>query len=296
MSDKKKILFIINPISGTRKKEKLPALAKQILNPDLYDLDFYYTKSRGDGGRMAQEARYRNIDAVIAVGGDGTINEIASELVNSETALGVIPFGSGNGFARHLQIPLETEKALELINRHPLTKMDSCYINEIPFFNVSGLGFDAYVSYLFSLLPGRGLISYIKATARAFFNFKPFTVEISSKDGSYNGKAFLLSVANTCQFGNNCYINPAGDVTDGLLEIVVFKPFPLWKAPVLVYKLFNKSIHVSKYVQSWSTAEASINVHEDHKMKMHLDGDAMSAPERLNIRLTPASLKVIAGV
>ncbi|RYD83108.1 MAG: diacylglycerol kinase family lipid kinase [Sphingobacteriales bacterium] len=289
---KKKALIVINPKSGTTTKADIEQLAMEFLDKGKFDIEFYYTQFAGDARNAAQNAEKENVDIVIAVGGDGTINEIGSQLLHSKVTMAVIPLGSGNGLARHLKIPLDIPKAFSTVNNLNIGKIDSATINQKPFFNVSGIGFDAFVSYIFATLPKRGFGAYVKATWRAFFNFKPFHVEIQSGNKKhFSGKCYMVSVANSSQFGNNCYINPQADVKDGVIEIGVIIPFPRILVPVLVFKLFRGNIHLSRFIKTFSVKQATIT--SEIPVKMHLDGEVFPAETNFEVGVIPASLRVV---
>lgn len=293
--EKKKALIIINPKSGTSRKANVEQLAMEFLDKGRFDIEFYYTQFAGDAHNAAQRAVQDKVDVVVAVGGDGTINEVGTELLHSQTAMAVIPLGSGNGLARHLKIPLQVAKAFSTINWLNISKIDSATLNGKPFFNISGIGFDAFVSYIFATLEKRGFNSYVKATWRAFFNFKPFHVNIASGDKKhFSGECYMVSIANSSQFGNNCYINPKADVKDGKVEIAVIIPFPRILVPALVYRMFNGSIHRSKYIRTFSVKHATITT--DEPVKMHLDGEVFPSDTLFEVGVVPASLKVVTPV
>ena len=287
---KKKILFIINPISGAVKKAGIPDLVTEFIDEERFESEIYFSNYRGDAGREALEAMERKMDAVIAVGGDGTINEIASSLTGSDTALGIIPLGSGNGLARHLGIPINSRLAVQQLNRNKLTLIDTAYVNEHPFFNVAGIGFDAYVGYLFANIPGRGFKSYAKATWKALMTFKPFKVKIQSDNASYDGEVFLLSFANSTQFGNNCYINPDGIIHDGKIEIVLLRPFPALVTPIILWRLFARKIKGSKYVETFSVNAAVIET--ESPMHVQVDGDVLGKMQKVTLRVEQEALRV----
>ncbi len=290
--EKKAVKIVINPKSGTNNKAGVEQKARDFLDKGRFNFDFYYTKSPGDGSNAAKIAVAEKNNVIIAVGGDGTINEIGSQLLHTDTALAIIPLGSGNGLARHLKIPLNVAKAFSVVNKLNITKIDAAVLNGKPFFNVSGIGFDAFVSYIFATLSKRGLKSYIQATWRAFFSFKPFHVDVESPGTKhFSGMCYMVSVANSSQFGNNCYINPRADVRDGKVEITVIVPFPRILVPVLVYRMFSGSIHRSKYLKVFSVAQAKISTQTP--VKMHLDGEVKPADTFFDIDVMPAALKVV---
>ena len=190
------ILFIINPISGTAGKEDLPTEIMRYIDKDQFDIDIIFTEHAGHAKCLAQEAASRGINIVVAVGGDGTVNEVASALAHTQTALGIVPCGSGNGLARHLLIPLKIKQSIEIINRHLVRELDYGVINEHPFFCTCGMGFDAFVSMKFAETGKRGPITYIQKVLESGLKYRPETYEISNDDGVSLHKAFLISCLN----------------------------------------------------------------------------------------------------
>jgi YegS/Rv2252/BmrU family lipid kinase len=289
---KKKVVLIVNPASGSGNSHKIIERAEAIVEKNRFDGQFFYTTGPGDGKRQAKRALNEGTDIIVAVGGDGTINEVASQLIDKDVELAIVPTGSGNGLARHLGIPLTIDGALKVLNHSYAAKVDAAQFNGRPFFNVSGLGFDAYVGYIFATLKDRGLWNYVRASLRAFLRFKAFKTEIvSNGEVLFSGEAFMVSVANTSQFGNNVYINPLGRTYDGQIEIAVMLPFARWKAPLVVYRLFMKSIHKSPYVHVWSVEQAEIST--EHPVKTHIDGEVAEQVSHASVKVLPGALRVL---
>lgn len=167
-------------------------------------------------------------------GGDGTINEIARSLVHTDTALGIIPCGSGNGLARHLHIPMEPKKALEVLNEGCLDTIDYGKINGTDFFCTCGVGFDAFVSLKFAHAGKRGLLTYLEKTLQESLKYQPETYELETENGVSKYKAFLIACGNASQYGNNAYIAPQATLTDGLLDVTILEPFTVWMYPLLL--------------------------------------------------------------
>ena len=200
---KKKLVFIMNPISGTSKKADIPDLIESTLNKDLFDYEILLTERAGHACELASKAKEDGIDVVVAIGGDGTVNEVARSIVHSNTALGIIPCGSGNGLARHLMLPMNTKKCIEIINRCEIHDLDYGTINDHPFFCTCGMGFDAFVSMKFAEAGKRGPITYVENVLREGLKYKPETYVIEDDNGTTHYKAFLISCANASQYGNN---------------------------------------------------------------------------------------------
>jgi diacylglycerol kinase (ATP) len=288
----KEIIFIINPIAGTRSKLNLPALIKANFDTSIFgEPDIVYTEYGGHATVLAKEAVQTGYKRVIAVGGDGTVNEIASALVNTGVALGILPLGSGNGLARHLKIPLNIPRAIQLINNSKVKVVDSCRLNDKYFFCTAGVGFDAHIGTVFSTLPTRGFKSYVQATLREFFSYCPHTYHLNGAVEQISRKAFLITFANASQYGNNAYIAPQADIADGLIDVCILHPFPKFLALPIGLKLFKRNIHKSPYMETFRTK--SIVLKERSTNCIHLDGEPFDLSGELEISVVPQSLRVL---
>lgn len=280
--------FIINPISGIRKKVSIVEELKKYLNEEInYGTSF--TERADHATEIALEAVKRKVDAVIAVGGDGSVNEVGKALINTNVALGIIPCGSGNGFARHLKIPLQSKKAIQTINRFKIRTIDTGLVNNSPFLATAGLGFDAHIGQKFAAFGKRGFLSYLQVTANEFLNFKSkeYQLEIDGKKLTVN--AFLINFANAGQYGNNAWIAPTASVSDGKLEVCILEKFPPYNAPEIIFKLFSKQILNSSYYTVIQANEIKVLNAEN----FHLDGEPRKNKGSLLIQVVPNSLKVI---
>ena len=290
---KKNITFIINPISGGIKKQGIPQLIEQQLDHHLYAAEIKFTSTAEDTPRYAAEAVAAKKDIVVAVGGDGTINQIAQKLVHTSTALGIVPQGSGNGFARHLHIPLEPERAIALLNKGKITCIDTGTINDEIFVNVTGAGFDAHVAWKFATAPKRGFYSYAKITLNEFRNYqlRDYTIEI---DGTtIERKAFLVCCSNGSQYGNNAFITPGADMQDGLLDIAIMKEVKLRSMPAIAWEMFTQRFRNSKHVEMFKGK--NIVIHRSHTEVANIDGEPYQLGKDLSVQVLPASLNVITG-
>lgn len=291
MEDPIKILAIINPISGTGKQKNIELLLKKHLISSRFALQVKYTQYPNHASELTQESIKDNFQAVMAVGGDGTINEIARSLTGSNVALGIIPCGSGNGLARHLGIPMNPRKAIEWINQAQIKSMDTISANDQLFVNVGGIGFDAHISHQFANMTSRGLTSYIKATVSSFFSFTNQTFKITSTQGNEQIEGFMLSFANSCQFGNNAYIAPKASIMDGKLDLVVMRKPHLYQIPYLLFRTFTKTIHNSSLVKNIQGTQFQI---EQSGNIAHLDGEPVELGNKIILRVNPSSLKIFA--
>jgi YegS/Rv2252/BmrU family lipid kinase len=239
---KQKIVFIMNPISGTLNKSGIPDIIDSTLDKTRFDYEIRLTEHAGHASQIATDAKNNGIDIVIAIGGDGTVNEVARSIVHSHTALGIIPCGSGNGLARHLMLPMNIKKSIEVINMCEIHDLDYGVINGYPFFCTCGMGFDAFVSMRFAEAGKRGPITYVENVLREGLKYKPETYEIEDETGTKRYEAFLISCANASQYGNNAYIAPQASMSDGLMDIIIMEPFDMLEAPQISIDMFKQDI------------------------------------------------------
>jgi diacylglycerol kinase (ATP) len=293
MSSIEKILFIINPISGGNKRKDMPQLIKSNIDPDRFDAIIAMTEYRGHATILAEEALKQGIKRIVAVGGDGTINETARALLNSEASFGIIPSGSGNGLARHLGIPLDTIKALQLLNNAKIISIDTGNVNGRAFFCTAGVGFDAHIGKVFADKKVRGFRTYISSSFNEFFRYKPSTYKLLIEGAELEKKAFCITFANASQYGNNAFICPDAEIEDGLLDICIIEPFPLYAAFDMARRLFEKSIFKSKYVSRIRIKQFLLK--SDKDMITHLDGEPHVEGKEISVKVLPASLKVMIG-
>jgi diacylglycerol kinase (ATP) len=285
-----RILFIVNLFSGANAKTKKIALMNALNGNNLNTI--IQTEYPYHATEIAKEGVENNIDRIIAVGGDGTVNEVAKSLINTETALGIIPFGSGNGLARHLKIPMEFSKAIIHASEAIIQSIDSCLLNDIPFVCTAGVGFDAYVASIFSKKKTRGLLTYIQCTFEAYWNFKPTLYHYDVNGLSYSEKLFAITFANASQYGNDAVVAPESKINDGLIDMVYLRPFPLIYAPILGFRLFSNSFSKSRYVTTIKTT--NIFLQSDENLLIHFDGEPRQlSTNSLNVSILPNSLKVI---
>jgi diacylglycerol kinase (ATP) len=246
------------------------------------------TQARGHATELAREAvMTQQWGTVVAVGGDGTVNEVARGLLHSPLALGILPLGSGNGLARHLGIPLTLSAALDRLFASRSTVIDSATLNGQPFFCVAGLGFDAYVGHLFGQQTKRGLDTYLRVSMQAYLDYLPQSIRMEGLET----EVFSLSFANAGQFGNNAWVAPHADLTDGRLEVCKVLPFPKWYGTALTFQLFTKNLRPSTYVSYRSLPE--ITVETERPALVHYDGEPWQLDtSRIEVKIVPTSLRV----
>lgn len=287
----KQIVFIINPISGGKRKHSFPDNVLAHLDLKKFEPTFLFTERIGHARDLAKEAINSGIDVVVAVGGDGTINEVASVLVDTDKILGIIPYGSGNGLARTLGIPVNEKQAIKKINSMHVECIDSGVFNNQLFFGIAGVGFDAHVSACFANSRIRGLISYARIAISEFINYKTQHYKIYIDEKMLNREAFIISIANSSQYGNNAYIAPQASVKDGLLDVCIIKKFPWYYFPMIGFHLFNKTTHQSKYIEI--IQGKNIQIHREKAGVAHIDGEPQRVQADIQIGIKPLSLQVL---
>ena len=290
---KKSILFLINPKSGVQKKKKVLQVIEKNIDREVYDFSVEYTQYAGHATELASAAAKRGVDAVVAVGGDGTVNEVGRALVHSNTAMGVIPCGSGNGFARHLGIPLGAKQAVEFINKAVPTKIDYGKINNRPFFCACGVGFDALVSNDFAKGNQRGMFSYIQKTLIDWVTYKPEVYSIETSHSKKRIKAFVIACGNASQYGNNAYIAPFASMRDSLLTISVMHPFTPLDVPAVVTQLFSNNLSTSGYTKTFNAEW--VRIIREKAGPAHFDGEPCEMEAELYIETVPAGISVLAA-
>jgi YegS/Rv2252/BmrU family lipid kinase len=292
LPEKKKIVFIINPISGMHRRVRLDEAIKKHIDKKKFDVVIQETQYAGHAVELSREAVKQNADIVVAVGGDGTINEVASQIIGSETVLGIIPQGSGNGLARHLGIPRMITGAMRLINQLHVTEIDTATINGIPFVSIAGVGFDALVAKLFAKGERRGFFSYAHLISTNFLYYKPKKYRLVFDDGTeLKTRAFFISFANSNQFGYNTAIAPNARLRDGMLDVIVVQKPGIFELPLIANLLLLRAIDKSRYVQSFRSGH--FWVYRKKNRVVNIDGEARKINKKLEVKVQPLSLKII---
>lgn len=289
--NKKKITFILNPISGTVSKAGIPDLIEERLDKDRFDYCIAETSYAGHATELAKEAAKDGIDIVVAVGGDGTVNEVGRALTQTDTAMGILPCGSGNGLARHLNLPMNLKKCIDILNYCDIKKLDYGIINEHPFFCTCGMGFDAFISMKFAEAGKRGPITYMQKVLEEGLRYEPETYVIEDEDGTHSYKAFLVSVANASQYGNNAYIAPQASMSDGLLDVIIMEPFDLIDAPQVAIELFNKTLDKNLKIKTFRSKH--IHIHRKSEGIIHYDGDPITSSADVDISIVRKGINII---
>jgi len=250
-----------------------------------------FTQSPGHATELALSAVDQKLDYVFAVGGDGTVNEVAQGLLGSQVAMGILPKGSGNGLARHLGLSMSFKKSLDIIPFHRVQMIDTLSVNGKLSVNVSGIGFDGHVAGLFANKAKRGLIGYAKLVLKEFMSYKSFDAKITLNGNSFDSKSFIIALANSSQFGNNARVAPQASVCDELMDVCFIQKVPMSQAIGFAAKMFSGNLDSSRFVEIIKTDRVTIDI--DQSIAYHIDGEAMAATDRFIIELKPASLKML---
>jgi diacylglycerol kinase family enzyme len=283
-----KALFILNPFAG------IPPV-KFIISKELsrrrQELSLFKSLSIDESGTLIKQ-NFDKYDVFVAAGGDGTVHTVASKLLCSDKILGVLPIGSGNGFAKELGFRPIIRSLLNDIDRKESLKIDTLEINNTLCLNAAGVGLDSFVAHSFDRLKTRGFWSYVGVTIVNFFRLRPFHATISIPgEEIISEDLFVLTFANTRQFGNNAFIAPEACPNDGKMDIVMIRPFPKILFPFFIYRLFTKRLHKSKYVRYLKSGkEVTIRTSET---RFHIDGEPVNISDEVVIRIRKDTLKVL---
>lgn len=291
----KNIAFIINPISGAKEtqnaKRKLPKLIMQTLDMEQWLPNIVFTEYAGHATELAHQYARMGFDAVVAVGGDGTVNEVARGLKDTKTALGIMPMGSGNGFARHLNIPIRPQKALEMINHSEPINVDYGLANGRLFVSTCGTGFDAVVADNFAGSNKRGFMTYLQNTLKVAFSYQPQTYHIVGDGLDVTHKAFLITFANANQWGYEAMIAPKASVQDGKMDIMLMSSHAILGSASLALRLFTGSIDNSYFMDTIRAKE--ITLEREEVAPFHIDGDPVEMDKDIHIKIVADGLKVL---
>jgi YegS/Rv2252/BmrU family lipid kinase len=290
MNKKTNIVFIINPVAGTKNRLNVREIIENNLSNNWKSI-INETRYAGHAGELVLKYLAKGITYFVAVGGDGTVSEVAKAVFKANAKLGIIPMGSGNGLARSLNIPLKADQAVKCINQNHKKKIDVGTINNNFFFCTCGVGFDAHIGKKFAKQKKRGFGTYIKTTLKEYHRYKSKKYKLSIDGKKIRRHAFLVTVANAGQYGNNAYISPRAEIDDGILDLCIFKPFPLYKSIMLGIRLFAGNIDRSKYLET--IQGRTIVFRKNKKYQFHIDGDPVKLKGPVHIDIIPKALKVI---
>lgn len=282
---------MVNPISGGRKKEEVPEQVDRFCNEAKCDFRLYKTTGKNDLERLKKLLDSFQPDAVVAIGGDGTVNLVGNLLVSSNTPLGIIPLGSGNGLAKDLGIPMDIDEAFDVIDRFESKFIDTLKVNEQICFHLCDLGFNARIVHRFAQSIFRGKISYLWYGLQEFFRYRSFPYQIKTRISNYEGKAFMMIISNANKFGTNLSINPLGEIDDGWFEISIIKPFPRLMVPYIFYHLWRDTIYKTPYYKIVRSRKVLVkNTLQEY---FHIDGEPVSASDQIHVEILPHSLRVL---
>jgi diacylglycerol kinase (ATP) len=288
----KKLLYIINPNAGKKRSDKIIALIKKEM-PSEFQYEILIWKDKNHFHEITSQLKSNGFTHAIAVGGDGTVNQVAKTIINSDVVLGILPIGSGNGLARSLGISVKAEDAIKQIVADKNLVIDHGTVNNTPFFCTSGVGFDAHIGNLFATSTSRGLKTYIQITVRELFRYRAKNYTIKYNGTQIERRAFLVTVGNAGQYGNDFYIAPQAKLQDGAFHIAILKPFKPHQIFGLLIKILQKKAHLSKHIETFSTD--SLAIIRPEKDTVHYDGEPAIEGKEVVFKIQPKSLKVIIG-
>jgi len=284
----KKSLFILNPFAGV-----IPVnfIISEELKRRKNELSYFKSLSIDESGSRIKQS-FEKYDIFIAAGGDGTVRTVASELIGTNKILGVLPMGSGNGFAKELGFRTNIRSLLKDIKKGDQLSVDVLRINNLICLNAAGIGLDSFVAHSFDKLRTRGFWSYAWVTLVNFIRLKPVRVEICiTGEEPVSEDLFDLTIANTRQFGNNAFIAPDARPNDGIIDMVLIKPFPKLLAPVFIYRLFRGTMKDSKYVKYLKT-DKTVILNSPEK-RFHIDGEPVELSGNVSVTITKNALSVL---
>lgn len=290
---KKKIIFIINPISGHHNKNNFPNLVEKHIDKNQYEYSIVFTEYAGHATELTMKAIEDDFDYIAAVGGDGTINEVAKCLIGKRQILVIVPLGSGNGLARHLELPFKPERLIkEVINKGKVYKIDTAVMNDIPFISIAGIGFDALIADYFAKDENRGFITYAKLVTEKYPNYrqKEYTL-ILDDEKTIECKPFFVTFANSSQFGYNAEISPKASVQDGLIDVCIFKKPTILEVPIVATYFLAKQIDKSNFIDIYKAKK--IRVTRKVAEVANIDGEAVEMSKDITVEINPLSLNIL---
>lgn len=288
--EKTRVLFIINPAAGLKRERDLQGIIRGNLDTERFEYDIKVTARPGDAREYALQGVEKGCSIIAAVGGDGTINEIASGIEGADAALAVVPNGSGNGLARHLNIPLDIPEAIRCINHHKVSLIDTASLNGHIFVSVAGVGFDARVASLYRKARRRGFYGYFRIVVKEFLRYKEHRYQVEIDGKRLERDAFFISISNSNQFGYGTVIAPSARLDDGVLNVSIVRKIPLSEMPHTLQQLFTLRIDRSPYVETHTGSRITI-LRDDSKW-VNIDGEAIREEPMLQIISRPGTLKV----
>lgn len=290
---KEKILFIVNPISGHHDKSNFPSIVEKLIDKDKYDYTITLTEYGGHAVELTKQAIENQYDIIVAVGGDGTINEVATTMIGASQTFAIVPYGSGNGLARHLHLPLKPDKVItEVINKGVKSKIDTAAMNGVPYISIAGVGFDAIIADFFAQDPHRGIKTYVKLVTKEYLHFQPkkYHLILDGKE-KIDCEPFFISFANSNQFGSNAVVSPTASLNDGLLDVCIFKKPNMLQVPYVATRLLTKKIDRTHFVDIHKAQK--IQVIRENDEIANIDGEAVMMPKDIIVEINPLSLNIL---
>lgn len=290
---RERILFIVNPISGHHDKSKFPAIVEDLIDKNKYDYTIAFTEYGGHAKELTVNAIVDGFDDIVAVGGDGTINEVATTMIGSEQTFAIVPYGSGNGLARHLHLPLKPEKIItEIINKGIKSKIDTAKVNDVPYISIAGVGFDALIAYYFAKDPNRGFKTYVKFITEEYPRFKEndYTLILDDNE-TIECKAMFIAFANSNQFGFNAKVSPHASLNDGLLDVCIFKKPNLLEVGFVAERLMTGRINRTHFVSIHKASKIKVIRRKDEVV--NIDGEAVMMDKDITVEVNKLSLNIL---
>lgn len=272
-----KIFLIINQYAGHKEGAKAVEIVVPYLKKNGYSVEYSFTNHSGHATELASKAAGDGFDLVVAVGGDGTVNEVAQGLIGSNTPMGIVPVGSGNGLARELGISMNMRRSARALVKGENLQLDVCKLNDQRFLCTSGIGFDAMIAYKMSKSASRGFFKYVQLVIQESIFYQPLDVRMKIDGVLIEEPVFLITFANASQFGNNAFIAPAASMTDGLIDVVVVHKFAKIWMPVFAVALFTKFIPKLPFVECYKAKQIELELADTPVF--HFDGE----PGKLNV-------------
>lgn len=288
----RKILFIVNPNAGKKTSDAVIRIIRKEFPENIY-YQIAVWKSKAHFDEIASLLKSEGYTDAVAVGGDGTVNRVAAELIGSQIRLGILPVGSGNGLARSLGISMDLEDCIRQIVAGKEATIDCGVVNGQAFFCTSGVGFDAHIAWLFAQSHSRGLSTYIRMTVTQLLRYRPQEYLLKLDGQDLRKKAFLITVANAGQYGNDFYIAPQARLNDGLFHVALLKPFSIFQWPLIFLRILFKAAHTSSFIETYTAS--SIDILRNAEGSVHFDGEPITLGASLHYNLKPGALRVIIG-
>lgn len=287
----RRMLFIVNPKAGTNLQKQFRDNVDQYLDHKKFEYGIWFTERQGHAAELARKAMEEGYEIIVAVGGDGSINEVASAMVGSDSTLGIIPAGSGNGLAMHLGYGRDIELAIKKLNFAESRTIDCGLMNGRPFFNIAGVGFDGLVSNMMKGSHWRGFLPYFLKSVEAGLKYIARDCRIELDGKTIDHKCFAISIANGPMYGYNFQIAPDAQLDDGLFEVVILKDAPRWQYFAAIPSMLNNKIYTADFVEHYTASHLKISA--EGQNFVHLDGEGIVVNDLLDFEIRPAALKVL---